>query len=389
MTEAGAPAPVVPDYGGACVSEVVPAILGRAGRERPGWLPEPLHRAAQVVLLVVDGLGWEQLQQRRHLAPTLASMAGGPITTVAPSTTATALTSLATGAPPAVHGVVGYRLRVPSGSVPTNRAPASEVLNVLRWTTPSGDARERVPPESIQPIEPVLGTKPAVVTRSEFAESGFTRAHLAGSELYGWRYPSTLVVRTRELVDERRPFVYVYYPGLDTVAHEFGFGPAYDAELAAVDRLVADLLGGLRAGAVLAVVADHGQVDVGDRLVPFDRDVIALTTMLSGEGRFRWLHAQPGLSGRLLAAARERHSDLAWVRGVDEVIAEGWLGRPLNSEPMNPETRARLGDVAVVAHAPIAFYDPADTGSFELKCRHGSLTSAEVLVPLLAAAAPG
>ena len=44
------------------------------------------------MLLVLDGLGWEQLQERRHLAPTLASMVGGPITTVAPSTTATALT---------------------------------------------------------------------------------------------------------------------------------------------------------------------------------------------------------------------------------------------------------------------------------------------------------
>jgi hypothetical protein len=382
-THAGTPVPVVPDYRGACVSEVVPAILGGEGRERPAWLPEPLDGAAQVVLLVVDGLGWEQLQERRHLAPTLASMAGGPITTVAPTTTATALTSLATGAPPAVHGIVGYRIRVLTGGV-----PASEVLNVLRWTTPSGDARTRVPPESIQPIEPFLGTKPAVVTRSEFSESGFTRAHLAGSELYGWRYPSTLVVRTLELVDERRAFVYVYYPGLDTVAHEFGFGPAYDAELVAVDRLVADLLAGLRPGTVLAVVADHGQVDVGDRLVPFDRDVIALSTMLSGEGRFRWLHAQPGLADQLLVAARERHGDVAWVHGVDEVIAEGWLGGPVSSETMNAKIRARLGDVAVVTHAPIAFYDPADTGSFALKCRHGSLTSAEVLVPLLAAAAP-
>jgi hypothetical protein len=48
---------------------------------------------------------------------------------------------------------------------------------------------------------------------------------------------------------------------------------------------------------------------------------------------------------------------------------------------------ARLGDVALVAHAPIAFDDPADTGSYRLQCRHGSLTSAEMLVPLLGARA--
>jgi hypothetical protein len=44
----------------------------------------------------------------------------------------------------------------------------------------------------------------------------------------------------------------------------------------------------------------------------------------------------------------------------------------------------RLGDVAVVACEPVSYHDPADTGPFELICRHGSLTSAEVYVPLLA-----
>ena len=44
----------------------------------------------------------------------------------------------------------------------------------------------------------------------------------------------------------------------------------------------------------------------------------------------------------------------------------------------------RLGDVALAAHEPVSFHDPADTGPFELICRHGSLTSAEMLVPLLA-----
>ncbi len=363
------PVPVLPDYGGACLTGVVPALLG-PGREPPEWLPEPAVGASQVVLLVLDGLGWEQLATRWALAPTLAAMAGGPITSVVPTTTATALTSLVTGSPPARHGVVGYRIRTPAG----------EVLNVLRWTTPSGDARERVPPDGVQPLEPFLGTKPAVVTKGEFADSGFTRAHLAGSELFGWRYPSTLVERTRALLAEGAPFVYAYYPGIDTVAHEHGFGPLYDAELRAADRLVADLLETLPAGAALVVVSDHGQVDVGDRLLPLDRNLGPLVSLLSGEGRFRWLHARPGLATRLLETARDLFSAQAWVLTRDEVVAEGWLG----GVP-SPAVAARLGDVAVVAHADVAFIDPADTGTFALRCRHGSLTAAEVFVPLLAA----
>ena len=47
---------------------------------------------------------------------------------------------------------------------------------------------------------------------------------------------------------------------------------------------------------------------------------------------------------------------------------------------------ARLGDVALVARRDVAFHDPQDTGPYHLVGRHGALTSAEMLVPLLAAA---
>ena len=63
-----------------------------------------------------------------------------------------------------------------------------------------------------------------------------------------------------------------------------------------------------------------------------------------------------------------------------QTVDEGWFG-PVVSPPV----AARYGDVAMVPHAPVTFHDPADSGPFELKCRHGSLTSAEMLVPLLAA----
>ena len=46
-------------------------------------------------------------------------------------------------------------------------------------------------------------------------------------------------------------------------------------------------------------------------------------------------------------------------------------------------TRQRLGDVALVAREPVSYVDAADTGPFELIGRHGSLTAAEMYVPLL------
>ncbi len=364
-------APLLPDYGGACLDGVVPAILNRAGG-LPGWFPGVVAGAEQVVLLVLDGLGWEQLRQRPAIAPVLASMEGESITTVAPSTTATALTSLTTGAPPSRHGVVGYRVRVGD----------DEVLNVLRWKTEEGDARVRLPPRRFQPLEPFAGAKPAVVTKGEFHDSGFSGAHLAGTRVHGWRMPSTLPHTVGELLSAGEPFVYAYYPGVDTVAHQLGLGSAYDAEVAAADRLVGDVLAVLPAGAALVVVSDHGQVDVGDAVVSVDQEVMDCARLLSGEGRFRWLHARPGLGERLAAAAERCHGDEAWVRTRAQAEAEGWFGGPLDAE-----VASRLGDVVLAARRPVAFLDPADIGEVTMRSRHGSLTAEEMLVPLLAARA--
>ena len=365
------PEPVLPAYGGACIDGVVRALLERQSGA-PVWLPAPAVDARQVVLLTLDGVGWEQLRARSHLAPNLCAMTGGPITTVAPSTTATALTSLTTGEPPARHGVVGYRVRV----------GGNDVLNVLRWRVPSGDARQLVPPSEFQDIEPFEGTRPPVVTRAEFSETGFTGAHLAGVRLYGWRMPSTLVTWVRRFLNDGEPFVYAYYDGVDKVAHEHGIGDAYDDELAATDRLVGDVIGILPPGACLVVTSDHGQVDVGDRVVALGPDVLEVTSLLSGEGRFRWLHARPGLEGRLIEAARDGYSSQAWVRTRDEAVKEEWFGGPLS-----PDATTRLGDVVMAPFEPVAFLDPGDIGEVKLRSRHGSLTSAEMLVPLVAAGA--
>ena len=69
----------------------------------------------------------------------------------------------------------------------------------------------------------------------------------------------------------------------------------------------------------------------------------------------------------------------AWIVTREQMLDEHWFG-----PTMAPVVRARLGDVALVASGDASFHDPADSGPFALVCRHGSLTSAEVNVPLLA-----
>src|SRR5918993_1716487 len=177
--------PIIPDYAGANVRGIIPALLGPApwATGLPSWFPSPVRSAERAVLLVLDGLGWDQFDAHRHLMPSLATLTGGPISTVAPTTTATALSSIATGLTPAEHGLLGYRMML-----------GGEVLNVLRWNGSSGDRRRSQPPRDIQPFAAFLGHPVPVVSPVELEGSAFTEAHLRGSRPVGWRTVSAIPV---------------------------------------------------------------------------------------------------------------------------------------------------------------------------------------------------
>lgn len=355
---------VLPSYGGRCITALIPGIVAGVPSE---LIDDTVGSARTVVLVVVDGLGWHQLRRHRGLAPTLAaaSDASAPITTVAPSTTASAMTSLTTGATPGEHGLVGYR-------VPTSLG----LLNSLRWRAGGRDVRAAIPADEFQPIEPFCGQPVAVVTRSEFRHTGFSRAHLRGASFWGWNEVSDIVDTVCGAVRAGCQLVFAYYDTLDKIAHEFGLGDRYRSALAEVENLAATLRASLPTAVPLIVTADHGVVDVLDPPVTIDPEVVALTTGWSGEARMLWLNTLGGAQSDLLAAC-ERYAEFAEIAPVSQVLDERWLG-PVVTAP----ARSRLGDVVLVPKGLQAFTMPdEDRPHHDLIGRHGGLTSEEMLVP--------
>ena len=356
---------ILADYDNACIANVVPALFGLRD---DSFVPVPGTGAKQTVLLVLDGLGVEQYEANRDCMPTLAALDYSTITSVVPSTTASALTSISTGVAPGEHGILGYRMLI-----------NGEVMNTLRWTSAAGDSRKKMPPAEVQPRIPFSGRKPIVITKGEFANSGFTLAHLSGVRHRGWRVPSALITNVAQALRADETFVYAYYDGIDKVAHEYGLGEHYRAELAAADELVAAIIRVLPSDTALVITADHGQIETGADVRHIHPDAMNHVAFQSGEGRLRWLHAKPGRSGALMQAVTAHHSHEAWVYSRSDARDAHLFG------PRMPDAMAnRLGDVCLVATGSHAFHDPADSGPFELIARHGSMTSAEMLVPLFA-----
>jgi len=354
----------MPALAGASVAGLVPSLFGMAD---DAWIPEPARSADSVVLLVLDGLGWSAVQDHAALMPNLTALEGGSITTVAPSTTATALTSISTGLPPARHGIVGYRMLVDG-----------RVLNVLRWTV---GGRERPPePFDVQRHPPFFDRHVPVVTRSEFRDTGFTQAHLRGGRMLGWLTVAGLVELCVRAVEAGEKFVYAYYPGVDTTAHEFGLhARVFTRELRFVDSLVSELVDSLPSSAALLITSDHGQIHLEDSSWIEIPELLSLSSHVAGDGRFRYLYADADNRKELLGRARELCSDRAWVWSRAELLEMGVLGAGATGS-----VPGRVGSVVLAAREPVAFVDPALPNERTLRSGHGSLTPDEMYVPLLA-----
>jgi type I phosphodiesterase/nucleotide pyrophosphatase len=361
---------VRPDYLGASVHRIIPALLGDADRS---WLPEEARRSNTAVVLLLDGLGWNLLNAHRDLLPEMTSLEGGVIKTVVPSTTPTVLASISTGLAPIEHGLLGFRMRWKHG-----------VLNVLRWQMENGDA----PPDpmKVQPHPAFGGRSVAVVTKSEFRDGGFSRAHLAGAHFEGWVTISMLIERCRRLIQGGREIVFAYYAGIDMIAHLRGLQESFfTAELSFADWLVGALRDVLPKNCALIVTSDHGQVPLTrDSWIPVDH-LEEMIELQAGDARMRHLFAREGAAHALLDAARASLDKHAWVYSREEALDEELFGPVRPSESVE----ARIGHVILAAREPVGFIDPALPQEVRLRSGHGSLTADEMLVPLLAGSGRG
>ena len=382
MTDGGAgsvePAFVEPAYDSHSLADVVPAVaaaLGHPIQPIEGCrllLPD----AASYVVFLVDGLGAELLRRHAHAAPFLSELLDDTRlgTAGVPSTTATSLTSLGTGLPPGSHGLVGFTSRVPG----TDR-----LLNALQWD-------KRVDPVEWQPHPTAFtrlareGVDVTSVNKREFRDSGLTVASQRGADYVGADRVGERIAGVVAAARRRPSLTYVYDGDLDWTGHRFGVASsAWLQQLSMVDAEAEQLRDALPASTRLVVVADHGMVDspaearidVDDH--PELSDGVAL---LGGEARFRHLYVARGAVDDVAAAWRSTLAGRAEVLTRDEAIGRGWFGA------VDPGVRPRLGDVVVACTGETAVLS---TSAFPYEATlvglHGSLTPAEMLIPVVVA----
>ena len=366
---------VEPAYEHHSLGDVLPAVATALGVDA-GLPPSALELppGERYVVFLVDGLGLELLRDHEEQAPFLhAHLAGSaPATAGVPSTTATSLTSLGTALVPGVHGVVGFTTRIPG---------TDDLLNALSWSKHVDPRQWQPHPTAFDRLESA-GVTTTVVNKREFAGSGLTLAGQRGATFRGADKVGEKLAGVLEASASGPSLTYMYDGDLDWTGHRHGVASlAWQLQLAMIDTEVEQLRETLPPEVRVVLVADHGMVDspVEDRIdVDEHPALLEGVAIVGGEARFRHLYCRSGAVDDVAAAWRAKLGDRAEVLTREEVVARGWFGE------VSPVVLPRLGDVVVAARGSFSVMSsqafPYETRLIGL---HGSLTPAEMLVPVL------
>ncbi len=336
--------------------------------------PNPLNlpRVKNALVIMVDGLGWENINQfpghapfiKKHMTKHAKGFSGFP------STTAASIVSSATGVEPSVHGFIGYRI--------FDRAK-SESVNLLTGLDSNSVSRYLKVPNLSEQAQTV------VVSRPEYRDSGFSFATFPNSRFIGEEnISSRFDVAIEELNSGSGKVIYLYVPELDQTAHRFGSrSEKWVQQLELVDSELKKLISLVQPNRGVLLTADHGVIDVPN------------------EGHI-YLDECQVLSGRLLDVGGDPRATFLYfapeveIQGMKREL-RAWLGETAHVVDVSELVEAGLYSSDVLAHSNIkpdlvvlagtkrATYHRnfAKPASLNMIGQHGGVSVEEITIPIL------
>ncbi len=377
---------VLPDYAGGSVvnlmSSITTALAGGSPYPTLATLPpETLAAARHVLLLVVDGMGMAFLA--RQDGP-LRRCLRAELTSVFPSTTASAIPTFMTGLAPQQHGLTGWHMYLREIGAVVAPLP-------FRLRTGRQSLREAgVSAASLFGLTPLferLQRAGHVVSPEQIVHSDFNLAIAGPAQRYGYGSLEEMFAVLADLLRREAPsYIHAYWPQLDSLAHAHGIDSpqvidAFNALNASFTRLIE-----AARDSVIIVTADHGFIDSppGETIDLDDHPALRDTLLLPlcGEARASYAYVRSGREADFKGYLAEQLADRVRVFKSEALVREGWFGP---GDP-HPALRDRIGDYLLLPRGRAILRDwLRGEMPYTHIGVHGGASAAEMTVPLVVA----
>ncbi len=396
---------VWPSYDGRSIANIPATIahlldapfIGLPCLETELWQPlgEGIER---VVVILLDALGWNLYEQER---PFFKEMLGetavaAPITSVFPSTTVAATSTLWTGYAPAQHGLLGFRLFLPEYAT---------VGQLIDFTPAFGNYHDILVESGLKPESflhvPGFAQQLQKVTIPTYyfkdrsiAKSALSRMQGRGvQQEVGVISFADMMVKVRQLLEAKageKLYTFAYWSTLDSLGHHRNWQhPSVRAELRTLlyqirQELFAPLSEAGRLGTAVFIVADHGQVvcPLEEQIQLSDHPELDKMLLMqpTGDTRAIYLYAKHGRQNDILAYIQEYLAHAFFALPAATALQAGLFG-PQPHAPVAPE---RVGDIVLLARGGTALLNKLDGNrASKFVGWHGSLEAGEMQVPWL------
>jgi hypothetical protein len=346
---------------------------------------ELLRGHRHVVLLLADGLGVDALRRHRPQGA-LSAHVRATLTSVFPSTTATAITTILTGVPPAAHALTGWHVWLEEidaiGAVLPGQVRGSD--------EPIAGRTRGKPLFDQRALADGIAARCHVIAPRRIIDSAYNVFHTGRAQ----RHAYTTLAQFLEAIErctrqcEARCYIYAYWPELDSIAHEHGIDSMQAADsLRRLDQGFERLLAALRGRDMAVVVTgDHGLLDAApDQAIELEDHPLLAGTLarpLSGERRVAYCHVREGQREKFEAYVRDEIGARVALYEGAALIRDGWFG----PGPVHPRLVSRVGDYALIpsGRGTIKDWLPGEK-RYRQVAVHGGVTAEEMMVPLIVA----
>ena len=397
------PSAVYPAYDGYSLSNLPASVCQWLGQPTlsamplaPAYLESLGRRYQHVIVTLVDGLGLnlfetflEQTPWKNWLPDSLLA----PLTSISPSTTATALTSLWTGAYPSEHGILGYELWLKEFGLIANmiqHSPAAFNGDVGGLQRAGFDPANFLPAPRLGQHLSTGGVGVFALQPAAIARSGLSSMLLTGAEVVGYRNLSDLWVTLDHLLQRQRgkpTYAYVYWSDVDELSHRFGPQDErvvleFETFSRTFQNFVSRLQKRAQGDTLLVMLADHGQINTPlnprYELQSYPDLLADLVMTPSGENRLPYFFLRPGRADHARGVIQETWPDQFLIVPSAAALSAGLFG------PGQPYARVpeRLGDWVLIPQGDAYMWWANKENP--LRGRHGGLSPQEMLVPFWA-----
>jgi predicted AlkP superfamily pyrophosphatase or phosphodiesterase len=346
--------------------------------------PEVLSQSKNIVLLVVDGLGYEYVVNHGKGSIFYENLKD-KITSVFPSTTAASLTTFATGLAPQQHGITGWF---------TYLKELGMVSAVLPFKPRNGGlcfSQTKVKPQKIfdqQPLFEKFKVPSYVVTYKDFVKSDYTRATTGKTKRIQYRGLTECFREVKKVIfsHNRRKFIYAYWSEFDHLCHKHGTTSKEVTEhFQYLNAKLASFLKSIDGtNTMVLITADHGVIDTDQsRTIALKNHPTlyeTLTLPLCGEPRLAYCYVRPFRTKLFEDYIRERFSEVCELHKSEDLVEKNYFGL------FDPHKNLldRIGDYVLIMKDRYVIKDfvLGEKEYFPIG-NHGGLSKEEVFVPLV------